>query len=132
VPVLFVAKNNNNYTLFIMKIMNLYNFNSKASPLVYTKKAVAECCNSQNAFHKISILFQIPFLDGFLYAGRNPYLVDSADATCRNFKSDPTIFFRNEKSFLLDVGIKPPLGFNIRMRYMMSGDGLLTCYLTNT
>jgi hypothetical protein len=59
-------------------------------------------------------------------------LVDRAQSFRRQLQGDPFVFFGKEKTLGLQIGQKPAIGLDIRMRHLMPGDRNLTRYLTNS
>jgi hypothetical protein len=66
----------------------------------------------------------------FFYYGVQATLVDGADGIGGKLQRNPFVFFGQEETLHLQVGIKPALGLDIRVAYMVAGHGLSTGYLT--
>src|SRR5688572_5327984 len=58
------------------------------------------------------------------------FLIDGADTLGGQFQGDPFVFFRKEKTFCLQIGQKPALGLDVRVRNIITADGNLACNLT--
>ena len=54
------------------------------------------------------------------------FLINSAHSAGGDLQLYPFVEFRDEKTFLLEVRLKPPVGLYVRVRYTVSGDRSFT------
>lgn len=66
----------------------------------------------------------------FLHHIEKTFLVNGPDTLCRQFQGNPFVFFRQEKTFCLQIGQKPALGLDVRVRNIITADGNLARNLT--
>jgi hypothetical protein len=59
-------------------------------------------------------------------------LIDGFDRLCAQFKGDPLVFFRNEKTLFLKIWVESTLGFVVRVRNVITRLRSFSSNLTNS